>query len=195
MGCDIHLFTEAEKVIDGQKKWVNVDNWKVDHYDDSFTLRSAYDGRNYRVFAILAGVRNFREPLEAPICEARGLPKDVSDTVKKDSDKWGIDGHSHSWLTMRELLHYQAENSTRQQSGYISADSAKNLDNGIFPEYWNQGTSKEGYTWQQWERPGSHLDVLIEKLMPIYKDTFYIYSESQKLERIDNFRIVFWFDN
>lgn len=88
MGCDIHWFIEVQQ-DDG--------HWK------SVPLGINDDlGRNYRLFARLADVRNYDG--EEPIAEPRGLPADVSDEVKKDSWEYGMDGHSHSWLSLEELL-------------------------------------------------------------------------------------------
>jgi hypothetical protein len=65
--------------------------------------------RDYCVFAILAGVRNYStEAGDAfvPVAPPRGLPGDVSPEVARLSEFWDGDGHSHSWLTLREVLAY-----------------------------------------------------------------------------------------
>ena len=115
MGCDIHLYVERKKVIDDE--WASVDEWGPDEdYPECLTVdwrNHFYRDRNYRLFAILADVRNgygfagcdTGERL-IPIAEPRGLPEDVSDLVRAESDYLGGDGHSHSWLTLAELLTY-----------------------------------------------------------------------------------------
>jgi hypothetical protein len=35
---------------------------------------------------------------------AKGLPVDVTTEVCDISDDWGVDGHSHSYLTVKELI-------------------------------------------------------------------------------------------
>lgn len=78
MGCDIHGW--IEKKVDN--KWVAVSELKDRN-------------RNYGLFADLAGVRG-----DGP--DAKGLPSDVSETVKYWVDKWGPDAHDHSWLPLDE---------------------------------------------------------------------------------------------
>lgn len=60
-----------------------------------------YEGRSYELFALLAGVRNY--DYVTPIHSPRGVPSDVSETVRKIIDRWGVDGHSHSYFTVAEL--------------------------------------------------------------------------------------------
>lgn len=127
MGCDIHLY--VEKWENGA--WKSADKWRrsdwasegderydelVVNYPDRF-----YQGRNYDLFAILANVRNgegFAGVVTGrgynPISMPRGLPEDVCAEVKKDSDNWGIDGHSHSWLLVQELLDYDWTQTTKR---------------------------------------------------------------------------------
>jgi hypothetical protein len=67
-----------------------------------------WDDRNYNVFAMLADVRNggFRgEPQRLqPIAEPRGVPDDVSAAGEKFMNSYGVDGHSHTYYTLDELL-------------------------------------------------------------------------------------------
>lgn len=107
MGCDIHFHVEKK---DENGKWISADKWTVDpwgdddpDYIDVKREDSFYHDRNYLLFGILAHVR---DRSVTPISSPRGLPKDVSPEVKKRSDDYGADGHSHSWLTLAELLAY-----------------------------------------------------------------------------------------
>lgn len=84
MGCDIHVHTEVK--INGQ--------WH--HYN------APEVNRNYALFAYMANVRNYGDI--TPISEPKGLPDDVSFMVQFDSDRWGDDGHSHSYLTADEIV-------------------------------------------------------------------------------------------
>lgn len=54
------------------------------------------DKRNYTLFSILAGVRNYHNI--TPISEPRGLP----DWIKPIRD-WKFGDHSFSWLTLDEI--------------------------------------------------------------------------------------------
>lgn len=68
------------------------ENWKRHN-------REIYDGRDYELFGILAGVRGHSTPISYP----KGLPFDVTDEVKRLHDSWGEDAHSASWLTFDDI--------------------------------------------------------------------------------------------
>jgi len=61
-----------------------------------------YLGRNYRLFGALAGVRDYNMDIISDF--AKGLPVDVSTEVCGISDEWEEEGHSHSYLTVKELI-------------------------------------------------------------------------------------------
>lgn len=86
MGCDIHLYAERKE----KGVWIKAQECDIN--------------RNYNLFSILANVRNGNSLV--PISELKGLPNDVSDGVRKESDGWDGDGHSHSYFTLQELLAY-----------------------------------------------------------------------------------------
>lgn len=139
MGCDIHLYVERRE--NGQ--WVSADKWTEDewmkehypeearprvHHDDRF-----YSGRNYDLFAILANVRNgsgFAGVITGtgliPIAMPRGVPEDVSPEYEAEVESWGSDGHSHSWLTVRELLDYNWDQVTTK-IGIVDLDTYMKL--------------------------------------------------------------------
>jgi hypothetical protein len=96
---------------------VTAEKWTKDYADqrepDVHYTRRYYSGRNYNLFAILANVRNGHgfalfptgEGFQ-PISEPRGLPLDVCPEVATSVKAWGVDGHSHSHLTLTELLQF-----------------------------------------------------------------------------------------
>lgn len=88
MGCDIHLCVERKNA---KGEWV----CQPEH---------TYDHRNYDVFSILADVRN--DEGFKPVVPPRGVPKHASEHYKSLVKSWRGDGHSHSWLTLAELLAY-----------------------------------------------------------------------------------------
>ena len=106
MGTDIHIYAER-KLQDGQ--WAmerkfegnSVKSFDVNPEELSNNYsswcRPTISGRNYRFFAALAGVRG-----DGP--DARGLPKDVSPFVAEEAISWGGNGHTHSWMSARELI-------------------------------------------------------------------------------------------
>ena len=133
MGCDIHLYVEKRE----GDRWMSADKWTPNkyykneggnklqvHYKDRF-----YSSRSYSLFAILANVRNGYgfagldtgdgfTPIDMP----RGLPPDVTELVALESAILGCDGHSHSWLTVQELLDYDWTQMTKRR-GWIDASS------------------------------------------------------------------------
>lgn len=88
-------------------------------------VQEVYEGRNYRLFAILAGVRNgvgfagirMGEPV-TPIAEPRGAPEDMSPEVE---EYMSHADHSETWVTLAELLAYRdAERDRIAQYGVIT---------------------------------------------------------------------------
>lgn len=97
MGCDIHMVVELyDWVPDG--KGDEVQAWSM-----VIAEPAAYGDRNYALFGALAGVRNHDVP---KIADKRGVPEDASPETKKWSQRYGADGHSHSWVTLAEVLAY-----------------------------------------------------------------------------------------
>jgi len=83
MGCDIHAHTEVK--IDG--KWHHYGAPNIHRY--------------YRLFAYMAGVRN--NDGVVPIAPVRGAPEDMTAVTKIDIENMGEDGHTHSWLSGKEI--------------------------------------------------------------------------------------------
>lgn len=114
MGCDIHFFVERRDTT--INRWVSADSWEME--DDGRTQyvpyqKEYYNDRNYNLFAILADVRNGRGFAGddmgdgfVPVSMPKGLPGNVSANVEACAKRWNGDGHSHSWLTIRELMEY-----------------------------------------------------------------------------------------
>jgi hypothetical protein len=109
MGCDIHATIEYDfysqiknKLDDQQEPW-----WFG-------FARDVQIQRNYSLFTILAGVRDYdREGYTRPIIAApRGIPKDASFEYAEEVDEWEGDGHSHSYVTARELAEWKPEEGT-----------------------------------------------------------------------------------
>lgn len=90
MGCDIHVWLERK--IDDEWCMISEASSGCGGKFDSFGRE-----RDYAFFAQLAGVRGDGPP-------PKGLPDDVSKVVQYHSDRWGYDGHSHSWNTLKEWM-------------------------------------------------------------------------------------------
>lgn len=218
MGCDIHIHVEykrdkftgydANNKPQYEKRWFCGDYFKVNPYytegeDDGEQPLSLVDfcgRRNYSLFSVLADVRNYGNT--PYIDEPRGLPEDVTAEVKKDSDYWGCDGHSHSYFTLKELLDFQKDIKPLKYRGMISPDAQKALDErGEIPDEWCQGTNIPGWEFRVWETENTVLLPLIDALKKRADDLYVIWEHKWKdapeeaYELADYIRIVFWFDN
>lgn len=151
MGCDIHLFVEQRRKVNGQLKWISGDYFKFNYYyesgdsKDEYSLIELHGDRNYSLFSTLAGVRDYSEK-NTPISEPKGVPNDCCEYVKTQKEYWDGDGHSHSWFTLKELKDYQSTSPLIHYSGVISPEDVENLDkHGKTPQSWCQGTNMVGY--------------------------------------------------
>lgn len=198
MGCDIHLFTEIERTIGSEEKWVNCDYWQLnpyygtDEYKSKLKIVSLFNDRNYTLFSKLANVRNYHG--NKYISEPKGLPNDVSEVVKEESDDWGSDGHSHSWFTLKQLIDFFKENGIVKHSGYMTPEDAKLVDKGEMPSSWWQGGNLKDQVYREWEHEDTGLKRLIDKINERKRSEFRLYHEDNE-ELNDKIRIVFWFDN
>lgn len=209
MGCDIHIYLEQERTINNDKKWVSMDYYKKNPYYDKndeedswqveYDVVEIYNGRNYSLFSILAGVRNYGE--NSPIVEPRGIPFDCCKEIRELYEKWGSDAHTPTYLTYGELKEYSKNKQMVKYSGMISKEQSDNLDKGILPTEWCQWTNMDGYITREWEMEVSLVDPIIETIEKRICDECYIYSRSQEekeeklKEYYDKVRTVFWFDN
>ena len=98
MGCDIHA------MIEGKYHWTSIGAW---HWQSCGEVRIS---RNYSLFAKLADVRNYDgiEPISKPRFEALAALKEsdderCSDAFRRWASDFGVDGHSHSYVTLDEL--------------------------------------------------------------------------------------------
>lgn len=184
-------------------------------WDDDYDLR----GRNYNWFAILADVRNGSGfagcdtgDKFTPIAMPRGLPDDASPEIKRESDQWGVDGHSHSWFTLREILDYDWDSGAIQR-GYVDASEFKKyIENGKPSSWWgdvrggnvvritnnqmkdvimgvygNLNPDDTHYTQIEWGEPCR--DAVGSQYLDTILDKLAEYGEPEEV------RIVFWFDN
>lgn len=107
MGCDIHPIVQRR--VNGA--WENVPLPLDASYGD---YNDSIGGRNYSLFAILAGVRMKYQswadeslPSHTPISEPRGLPNDYEWNLDwRDDNEDDLGDHSQSWLTLKELEEY-----------------------------------------------------------------------------------------
>ena len=142
MGADIHAHMEI--------KW-----------DGEWLYYSPVDiGRNYHLFARMADMGRCHDI--DPIAENKGIPEDASKMARIHCDRWGRNGHSHSWLNSQEICQLFDEFTV------ISSPRHKDFDFlDEFPGLYLFGSSFKG---------------------------FFKYPEEAP-KNLEDFRLVFWFDN
>lgn len=202
MGCDIHMYCEEFKSIDGVKHWVNCDHWRLNPYFNEAGLDGEMEyevvhlcgERNYSMFTALCGVRDYHGK-SPKISDPRGFPNDCSHKAMEEYERWGSDGHSHSYVTLREVRDFVKENRPMKFSGLVTPEQAQDLDeNGILPTSWCQGSSNQSLVHRQWE------DNTFQPLQALYEIMAHRFKPYRKPDDIDDeilddFRIVFFFDN
>src|SRR5690606_4278241 len=122
--------------------------------------------RNYALFAKMANVRNSAENPIEPISNPKGLPEDATELTKLHSEKYGTDGHSHSWLNAKEI-----------------SELHKWIRDGKNPKEW---FGEDSWRWEHENMPyfmGNHLNVFVD------------YPEDLEGCGIEDVRYVFFFDN
>lgn len=203
MGCDIHTCVEVRKTINDVKKWVSADHFSlnsyydgVDEYEQKYNVVEIFGDRNYHAFSNLCGVRRYIE--DSPrISDPKGIPDDCCKTIKDRSDRDGSDGHSHSYVTLRDVVDFLANNKGFQFTGIISAEQASALDNdGEFPAGWCQATNQKDYVRRTWfDKDCNPLEPLKDEMIKRMKEAMWVWSDDDIEANLDNIRLVFWFDN
>ena len=158
MGCDIHLYVERRE----NDKWISADTWYPDEDDPerksvykwgpgiSREAGPFYSSRNYNLFAILADVRNGRGFAGCdtgdgfvPIAAPRGVPEDASPEYRQAVTDYGCVGHSHSYITVAELLAYDWTQNTTIRGWVSPREFARFYLDGR-PKSWSVGVSGGG---------------------------------------------------
>lgn len=195
MGADIHSFVEIRK--DG--KWELFDGEVFEDYGDSRTSEP-FGRRSYSVFGFLADVRNYSHcPV---ICDPKGLPDDsewlnqpskyayetnpmngeVIPYSERETNKQNIindmNYHSHSWLTLKELLDFDYSKTLedRRYNETIIDNNGSTFING-------RAEAKEGE---------GEMKTFREHLGRMFFQDLY---QLQLLGSPKDVRIVFYFDN
>lgn len=163
MGSDIHMYCEYMF----KDEWKSGDYFMINPYEevDKYYVVPLYDGRNYELFGILAGIRSNEHE---PIATYRGVPNDSCDTIRHEKSEWGNDGHSHNWLTYKEIVDRIKKDCRKYKniggySNHILYRIAKSMAQRMTNVFWLFDVN----------------DIDDPKLM----------------ERANDFRIVFWFDS
>lgn len=209
MGCDIHAYLEVK---DKSGSWISADPWRAKYPDESLSVPyhcRVYHDRNYDLFGFLADVRNGTWGQELPVVASpKGFPNDASKEVSAANEDYGVDGHSHTWLTLRELLSAlkRAESEVIEFNGAVSPNPDNPelvawlaLDERKTPPpvgYSAGGWGPEGPTphfkWTQTvdEIIGNEVRMIARRMGDAAME-YGIWGD----DREDRVRMVFWFDN
>lgn len=155
MGCDIHVHVER---LDSDGSWAYQEPPEIElyYYPKSMAKpcmgRYWYWGRNYTLFSLLAGVRNGIESFYGPatghyltpMSLPRGIPDDVSPELRQEYDDWDLDGHSHSWFTLRELMLFDYDTTQARFAGMVSAREYQRWKDEGSPQSWSGGVGGGG---------------------------------------------------
>lgn len=202
MGCDIHMFAEVFNTK--TNKWGLASN-------------DLYCERNYYLFAILADVRNgvgFAGTITGEkkdfISPPKGIPNDVSPEVQESISKWMVDGHSFSWLSLKELLDFPWSEKTTINYGVLSEEEYNKWDKKSRPqsycgavlgigikilseqEYLSLKTKDKGISYYirvQWE------ETYAQCVSSFYTEVIPKLKEMAPEGNPEYVRIVFFFDN
>lgn len=118
MGADIHMYAEFRnsagqwEEIPGYEPFSDRNRHVFSFFSEGF-VRSDYDWGSWHVTPY---------PI---IEEARGLPGDVSLSIKAKSDEWGTGGSGHSWLSVDELVSYDYNKPLRERSVDVPEEFAQ----------------------------------------------------------------------
>jgi hypothetical protein len=169
MGCDIHAYIEY---VNGTNHVGEKDYW-------GFGKRTRI-WRDYWLFALMAGVRNYWDV--KPVAEPRGVPKDTSYDVRED------------------YLLYVSENCPDEQ-GNCSKEDAKRWLEYNCSQQWDENR----ITGPDWHTPSwltlDELKLVLKRYIeenpydikrPYGKELNAIIAA---MEKLPDSRLVFWFDN
>ena len=169
---------------------------------ESPTFRYGECQRDYILFATLANVRN--DYNITPIASPRDLPLDTSKAVLDETEEWGCDAHTRTWLSLKELLAHNWDKEITE-TGMVILKEYINFKRNGHPNSWAKGIC--GPT----EVSNKEMDAIIKSksnhtnYCTTIKWTFpgnqrlgyfreYLQKLSNYMENTET-RIVFWFDN
>lgn len=135
---------DPEEKLRMQKLLDNFPGTMVDSYEEAKKIEGSWDEqfahplyveRNYSLFALLADVRNHGV---VPISQPRGIPQDASEGYLWKSLSMGVDGHSHSYFTVQELLDVDW-NQMVHHEGLVGPENYQLFKEKGAPEAWCGG--------------------------------------------------------
>jgi len=134
MGCDIHAHLEIKIVPKDFREQVK---GALSQSTGWYYYSPVKIYRNYHLFSFMANVRNYDKQIR-PLDDPRGIPEDASLITRMERDAWGMDGHSHSWLGLDELVllkNYCIKNKMISWGSYKDEDFEPFLNVYLFGNY------------------------------------------------------------
>lgn len=170
-------------------------------------------GRNYDMFGLLFGVRNYAN--YDAIAENRGTPEyeewqlkneDESKVLtQEDSEEWGVDGHSHTWMLYSEIEKIDWEKETNQVDERIH-QYVKQKDGSL--KYFCKFSAGGEIDAEDYEQMKQGKEVVKDKFVfkleklklkdALGDDWQHLFNLMKELARVrgpENVRLVVWFDN
>lgn len=168
MGCDIHAMIECK---DEYGFWNNCGDPCI--------------GRDYELFAVLAGVRNDGYGVK-PIAELRGVDEGSCGPFRAWVERWDADAHSASWVTLAEMKAYDLEQEINDSHLVLRRDEAGRITRTCAATTGKHlGEVGKRKVFGIWGR--DHWDSIIVELESV--------KTKHKIESDQDVRLVFFFDN
>jgi hypothetical protein len=190
-----YIYFYVERKVDG--------TWQQQFKNTEPNGKFWYEHRHYWLFSLLAGVRG---PF-VPIAEPRGLPEDLSPSLKEEWEKYKERVHTPSHYTLAELL--KAQDTKETFTGFVDVKNYKIFKATGKPEAWSMQPFKGDVvlTNERLERIMKLMNLWNEG-PPVTEITFegtnkdigkHFWEETiPAMQALDpnpeNVRCVFWFD-
>jgi len=176
MGCDIHLYLEySGEPTEGRKRYWSGLGGRIN------------PGRDYDLFAKIAGVRDYSDDGAKKMFEPRGSPDDMG-WAAADDDRLRVipDGED---ADDREVNRSRAEGWIKHGSRWIALDEER-------PEYWVSDPDNHSHTWLTPAEFRSVLEAPRPDGWGIDEEYWAVLAAAEELERRGRTaRFVIWFDN
>lgn len=176
MGCDIHQInilidakTKKPYCIDGEIP----NGQETDYHSDN--VQEFIDGRNYKLFGILAGVRGDDFQINGNVYP--GIPEELPEDMKKEITDSDYCNHSFTWFYMQDLLK-ELEWTQKKIGMFIKASSFSD-------PYFIAGGEIDEYYW---------LKESVKEWIKILKETRKGLSIKGREEDFKTSKIFFFFD-
>lgn len=192
MGCDIHMCLEYRprhnEYIEGTKQWVttrgqwtSADLFRKPTLNEreifgetrEYVMSDVYSDRNYALFSLLAGVRDYDMPINMDSVISHGTPNDCCTEVAEELNRWNSCGHTYRYCTLDQLIDWYDKYSAYQPK--IASEQFEPAIEGLHTLI-------------------DSIENQLDRLCIIWKFEFENPTQLTK-DKIKDVRVVFWFDD